>query len=253
MRVVSVAAVAAFVAAGFSLVGVVVNVVLNARLTGRSKRQEWRRDYVLPIVTEILFIEERLSFNAQAVKLNESATDGQQETLSIRDQIAKDIDELGRKVKELELTASSSVSHAAGQLYINVSTDLTSALFKRTRGRRSPPPRPGSLDIPAATRRGAVAELPERIPDAVVDRSEHIELGGNIGRGSVPAGWGVDTRLGRSRDHEGAHDGAAPVEFEVFAQGRKPDATSPGVELLRVLHGPYQDALCVFGCDQGTV
>jgi hypothetical protein len=71
MRVVSVAAVAAFVAAGFSLVGVVVNVVLNARLTGRSKRQEWRRDYVLPIVTEILFIEERLSFNAQAVKLNE--------------------------------------------------------------------------------------------------------------------------------------------------------------------------------------
>jgi hypothetical protein len=53
MRVVSVAAVAAFVAAGFSLVGVVVNVVLNARLTGRSKRQEWRRDYVLPIVTEI--------------------------------------------------------------------------------------------------------------------------------------------------------------------------------------------------------
>ena len=27
----------------------------------------------------------------------------------------------------------------------------------------------------------------------------------------------------------------APVEFEVFAQGRKPDATSPGVELLRSL------------------
>jgi uncharacterized protein YnzC (UPF0291/DUF896 family) len=145
----SIAAVTAFVAAGSSLVGVVLGVVLTARLTGRSKRQEWRRDYVLPIVTEILFIEERLDSNIKAVEeLRRTVAADQQEILSIGDQIARDIDELSRKVKELELTASASVSHTATELYRDIDKESATALYQlgqpKPYSRDMLPPRPGA-------------------------------------------------------------------------------------------------------------
>ncbi len=143
----SIAAAAAFVAAGFSLVAAVLSVVLAARLTGRSKLQEWRRDYVLPIVTEILFIEERLDSNIEAVwKWDRSEADAPQEIVSTGHQIAKNIDELSRKVKELELTASSSVSYTATKLYRDINRESATALYKLGLPHRSvPPPRPGTV------------------------------------------------------------------------------------------------------------
>jgi hypothetical protein len=49
-----IAAGAALLAAGVSLVGV----GMTARLSKGSKREEWRRDYILPIVGDILTLQE---------------------------------------------------------------------------------------------------------------------------------------------------------------------------------------------------
>jgi hypothetical protein len=52
------AAIAAFVAAGLSFVGVVVNVSLSARLASRGKLDEWRRSQVMPIVVRMLSLSQ---------------------------------------------------------------------------------------------------------------------------------------------------------------------------------------------------
>ena len=130
-HVVNVAAIAAFVAAGFSLLSALLSVLLTARLTGRSKRQEWRREYVLPIVAVILSTEERLDSYIEAVReLDPRVAGGHQETLFIVDQIAKDIEEFDRKAKELELIASASVSATVKELYRDIEIRRARALYE---------------------------------------------------------------------------------------------------------------------------
>lgn len=51
---------AAWIAAGAALVAAAVSLVgvgMTARLSRGSKRQEWRREYILPIVSDILSMQ----------------------------------------------------------------------------------------------------------------------------------------------------------------------------------------------------
>jgi hypothetical protein len=120
---VSLATIAAFTAAGLSLTGVILNVVLTARLTGQSRRQEWRREHVLPIIVDILFIEKRFTSKHQQLQRvaklgirNYSPSDSEKIQLSLREQLSNDLDEFDQKVIGLQLTASRSVASAAQQL-----------------------------------------------------------------------------------------------------------------------------------------
>ena len=120
MLYVSLVTVAAFTAAGLSLAGVILNVILTARLTSGSKRQEWRRGYVLPIVADILFIEERFTFNIHKInyakRSRATGDDWIEELRSMLEQRSKDVDEFDRKVITLQLTASPTIVHDALEL-----------------------------------------------------------------------------------------------------------------------------------------
>jgi hypothetical protein len=99
-----IAAGAALLAAGVSLVGV----GMTARLSKGSKREEWRRDYILPIVGDILALQEeiigdlypepdyvRITSEADLLRANGMLND------------------MLTKVSALQLTASSAVYAAA--------------------------------------------------------------------------------------------------------------------------------------------
>jgi hypothetical protein len=135
---VSLTAVAAFAAAGLSLVSVIINVILTARLAGRSKREEWRRDYVLPIASEFLaevaHLHERQSRIVFDIVLHDSVVTEDDGNASAEVDIA--VNALDSAVVRLELTASRQVATAASKLWTALKGESLSLLGATIKGQK---------------------------------------------------------------------------------------------------------------------
>jgi hypothetical protein len=104
------AVVAAFAAAGLSLISAIISVALAARLTDKRKREDWRREHVLPVASDFLAGEEwvsnRLSY----------AIDFPRSPVVDMDDVAERADRLDKMISRFELISSRAVGHAAREL-----------------------------------------------------------------------------------------------------------------------------------------
>jgi hypothetical protein len=104
---------AAWIAAGAAIVAAVVSLIgvgMTARLARGGKREEWRREYILPLVMELT--DSILAFNRKMHELGLALMDGADQT-EVVDEVDEGLSQLRKLVIKLSLTASPELSEAA--------------------------------------------------------------------------------------------------------------------------------------------
>jgi hypothetical protein len=113
-RVTDLAATAAFVAAGLSL----VNVGITAKLTSRGQREQWQREQEQPIVARCLTLSQEAShewFEASTARVHRSPGDALMDNANWKEG-RKLLHDLRYEVARLDLLASSPVRRVASDL-----------------------------------------------------------------------------------------------------------------------------------------
>lgn len=151
------AVIAAFTAAGLSL----VNVAISARIANRGQREQWRRDQERPVVARCL----TLSANAAGEWWDASVAKQEADASAPRSRMdphwekgLQILDELRFQVSQLDLLASGPVREAAGDLF---------KAHLSERGRLILKARPGQDDFPG--RQAAHVKF-EELHEALVGR-----------------------------------------------------------------------------------